>query len=146
MSDSFWAPLRCFVIIFSSYKKSHCAMHMPIPENAIRLQLITYLSSALTPVFFGSNTIDRSIQWLSQHLGHLKKSAGLSLILCTKVLREAGVWQNQNRSYAPRCGSKHPSDFKGKSLTRSFPCSRALTGKKLVCSESEYSTQQWNNF
>lgn len=48
-------------------------MHMPISENPIRLQLITCLSSALTLVFFCSNTTDRSIQWLSQHVGRSKK-------------------------------------------------------------------------
>lgn len=62
MTDSFWTPLRCFIIIFLSYKKSHCAMDMHMSEDAIMVQLITYLSSALTLMFFCPETIDLCTQ------------------------------------------------------------------------------------
>lgn len=63
MSDSFWSPLRCFIIVLLPCKKYHCSMLMSRSENAIRLQLKSCLSSALTLVFFYSNTAERSIQW-----------------------------------------------------------------------------------
>lgn len=74
-------------------------MHMSRSENAIRLQLKSCLSSALTLVFFSPNTTEHSIQWSFREgtkkkkggRGIIKKIAGLGLILYTKVLRETGI-------------------------------------------------------